>query len=208
MSLTTRQTDRPSSPFRLDEAEFYRLTMDRYHRMIRAGILGEDDPVELLEGVLVARMPRNASHRGATHRARRVLQQRLPPGWYVDSQEPITLGASEPEPDVIVVRGGSDDFLERHPQPGEVALVIEVADSTLRRDRDWKQRIYAEAGIPTYWIVNLVDACLEVYTQPEPASVPPAYGRRRTLRAGEEIAVELDGRLTNPIPVESLLPPD
>lgn len=85
--------------------DLFRLSLDQYHEMIRAGVLGEDDPVELLGGVLVSKMSKNAPHRTATHLLRSTLEAGLDPGWYVDSQEPITVGDSEPEPDVVVVRG-------------------------------------------------------------------------------------------------------
>jgi Uma2 family endonuclease len=144
----------------------WRLTVAQYHSMIEHGILSEDSQIELLEGLLTAKMPKNPPHRISTKLLYSVLAQLIPNGWYVDSQEPITLADSEPEPDIAIIRGCTTDYRNRHPSAQDVALVIEVADSSLDRDRNLKQRIYAVAGIPIYWILNLSDRTLEVYTQP------------------------------------------
>lgn len=109
----------------------WRLTVEQYHRMISAGILTDDDPVELLEGWLVFKMPKNPQHRLATQLTREALTRLIPAGWFVDTQEPITTYDSEPEPDVMIVRGQPRDYANRHPVPAEIALVVEVADATL-----------------------------------------------------------------------------
>lgn len=129
----------------------WRLSVDRYHSMIKNGILTDEDPVELLEGWLVFKMPKNPLHRAATRIVRMAIESILPSGWYVDSQEPIALFDSEPEPDVVVVRGDTRQYLDRHPGAEDIALVVEVSDTTLQRDRSLKKRIYARAGIPIYW---------------------------------------------------------
>lgn len=129
----------------------FRLTVEQYHELIRSGKLAEDDPVELLEGLLVFRMPKNTPHTTATALARREVERLLPSGWHYRSQEPITLADGEPEPDGAVVRGRIEDYALSHPGPSDVALVIEVADSSLDRDRGLKLRSYARAGIGAYW---------------------------------------------------------
>jgi Uma2 family endonuclease len=191
----------PPPPAIPDEAIF-RLEVTQYHAMVQAGILTEDDPVELLEGWLVAKMPKNPAHRIATHQVLQVLVRVLPENWYADSQEPITTEDSEPEPDVMVVRGHTRDYADRHPGPTDVALVVEVADTTLRRDRTLKQRLYARAGIPEYWIVNLVDRCVEVYTNPAAAG----YQHQQSCGPDEAVPVVLDGHEAGRVPVPSLLP--
>ena len=113
----------------------WRLSVEQYHRMIRFGILTDDDPVELLEGWLITKMPKNPPHRLSTQLTREAIARLLPPGWYVDAQEPITTEDSEPEPDVVVVRGERHDYRDHHPREHDVALVVEVADTTLQRDR-------------------------------------------------------------------------
>jgi Uma2 family endonuclease len=105
-------------------------------------------------------------HAAAVENVRELLREMLPAGWHVRSQQPVTLTASEPEPDAAVVQGHRHDYNARHPGAAEVGLVVEVADSSLATDRGLKARLYAEAGIEIYWIVNLVDRCIEVHTSP------------------------------------------
>ena len=153
-------------PTAIPSDTLWRLSVAQYHTMLQVGILEEGDRIELLEGILVAKMTKNPPHRISTKLIREALENITPDGWYVDSQEPITLVDSEPEPDVVIIRGKTTDYRDRHPVAADVVLVIEVADSTLERDRTTKQRIYARAGIAIYWILNLRDRQLEVYTEP------------------------------------------
>lgn len=180
-----------------------RLTVAQYDAMGRAGILTPDDRVELLEGLLVEKMTKNPPHRIATRRAREALEAALAAGWYVDTQEPIVTGDSEPEPDVAVIRGRTEDYRGENPPASAVGLVVEVADTTLTRDRDTKGRIYARAGIATYWIVNLVDGVVEVYTQPIGTDATARYARRVDHARGATLAHDL---LVRPIDVNALLP--
>jgi Uma2 family endonuclease len=182
------------------------ITVDKYHAMIDAGILTEDDPVELLEGHLVVKTPKTPPHRVATGSARKALEEILPPGWFVDSHEPITTLESEPEPDVTVVRGDSDDFAQRHPGPQDLGLLVEVADSTLARDRGTKKRIFARARVAVYWIVNLVDMQIEVHAVPTGPAEQPDYRQKQVYKRGESIPVVLDGKEIGTVEVNSLLP--
>lgn len=184
----------------------WRLSVDRYHEMIRAGILTEDDPVELLDGLLVEKMVKSRAHTIATQEARSAVEQGIPGGWYVHSQEPVTLATSEPEPDVIVVRGRPADYPDSHPGPSNIGLVVEVADASLHRDRGLKKAIYAAAGIPVYWIVNLAERQIEVYTDPTGPCDQPSYRQRRDFRPGQEIPLVLDGRELGTIRAAAILP--
>jgi Uma2 family endonuclease len=188
------------------DVPIYRLSVEQYHAIADAGILTEDDPVELLEGWLVRKMTKHKPHSIATRRLRRALDRMLPAGWYVDSQEPITTVDSEPEPDVFVAREEVANDPDRHPGPHEVALVVEVADSSLRQDRETKKRVYSRSGIPVYWIVNLVDRQIEVYTEPASAADPPDYGQRRDYGPDESVPVVLMGIEIGSLPVAELLP--
>jgi Uma2 family endonuclease len=174
--------------------------------MIRQGILTEDDPVELLEGWLVTKMPKTPPHRVATRLLRQALERAVPPGWYVDAQEPVTLTDSEPEPDGMVARGDTRQYLDRHPGPKDLALVVEVAEATLPRDRGPKKRLYARAGIPVYWIVNLPESQVEVYSEPSGESAEPDYRKRQDHGAAHEVPLVIDGREVKRIPVAELLP--
>src|SRR5205823_2588074 len=102
----------------------------------------------------------------------------LPPDWSLRIQSAITLSDSEPEPDLAVVRGDERRYAAHHPRPADVGLLIEVADSTLLGDRADKGRIYARAGIAIYWIVNLIDRQVEVYSAPSGSGDSSAYGQR------------------------------
>jgi Uma2 family endonuclease len=185
-----------------DDLAVMRLSVAQYHAMRDAHILGEDDRIELLDGLLVPKMTKKPPHRLGTSLARVALEAIVPAGWYVDEQEPITTDDSEPEPDVSVVRGARRDYADRHPLPEEVALVVEVADESLKRDRGAKKRIYARAGIPQYWIVNLRARLVEVYSAP----AGDDYAERSDVASGSEVAVIIDGREIARIAVDSLLP--
>ena len=160
----------------------WRLRVEQYHAMIRAGILTTDDPVELLEGWLVYKMPHTLLNCVATRLARTALERLLPIGWYVDTQAPITLEDSEPEPDVAIIRCEPRLYTNRHPGPADLALVVEVADATLLRDRGAKKRIYAHAGIAVYWIINLSERLCEVYTDPSAVGGEPGSPTASRLR--------------------------
>lgn len=198
-SSVLRQRATPKEPI-------WPMRVEQYHAMIRAGILTDDDPIELLEGLLVLKMAKNPRHRVVTGLVRQALEQVITKSWYVDSQEPITTIDSEPEPDGTVVRGNRLDYLDYHPSPADIALVVEVSDATLRRDRGTKKRIYARAGIPVYWIVNLVQNQVEVYTGPVKTTEPPEYQQRKVYKAGDSLPVLLDGVEIAQIAVDSLLP--
>jgi Uma2 family endonuclease len=194
--------DDPSVP----TVPIYRLSVAQYHAMADHGILAEDDPVELLEGWLVRKMMKHRPHSRSTLRTRRALERLLTAGWYVDTQEPITTAESEPEPDVVVVRGSEADYPDRQPGPADVALVVEVADSTLSTDQGTKKRVYARAGIPIYWIANLPERCFEVYTDPTGPADQPDYRQRREYTPDDEIPVVLDGQEIGRLSVRDLLP--
>jgi Uma2 family endonuclease len=187
-------------------ASMRRLSVPEFHRMVQAGIFEEDDPFELLEGYLVLKMPRNPPHDSTIQRVQRRLFQRCPAGWDVRIQCAVTLSDSEPEPDLVVVRGDESDYRSRHPGPADIGLVVEVADTSLDRDRTDKARVYARAGLPAYWVVNLVDGQLEVFTGPSGPTVVPAYAQQQVLRPGADAPLLLDGAQVGTIPVSELLP--
>jgi Uma2 family endonuclease len=184
----------------------WRLSIEQYHAIIQAGILTDDDSVELLEGWLVFKRPNNPPHRVTTRLVRTALENILPRGWYVDSQEPIALSNSEPEPDIVVVRGDTRQYLDRHPGAEDIALIIEVSDTTLQRDRTVKKRIYARAGISIYWIVNLVEEQVEVYSQPFVEVEQPDYTQRWDFGRSAVIPIIIEGREIGAIAVDALLP--
>lgn len=193
-------------PWQATEAGMRRFSVAEYHKLIDLGILTEDDDIELLEGYLVRKMSRNPPHDATLQLIAATLPQLLPKGWCLRMQSAITLSGSEPEPDGAVVRGVARTYSARHPGPADIGLVIEVANTTLIGDRQDKGRIYAEAGIACYWIINLVDRQIEVYTSPSSSTTTPAYAQRQDFRATDDIQLSLDGAVAATLPVRDLLP--
>jgi Uma2 family endonuclease len=184
---------------------FRRFTVDEYHRMIESGILNDEDKVELLEGYVVEKMPRNPPHDVVIQRLNKRLTRLNLVEWEVRIQSAITLPDSEPEPDVTLARGDDHTFANRHPFPAELGALIEVADSTLARDRQDKRRIYARADVPVYWIVNLVESQIEVYTNSSGTDAAATYGTRIDYRSGDLVPLVLDGVEVARIAVNDIL---
>ena len=180
----------------------HRFTVDEYHYMIAAGVFGEDDSIELVEGWIIDKMPRNPPHDAVTGMIGSALRQGLPQGWCVRTQSAITTATSEPEPDQAVVSGGDRDYLTKHPHPGEIGLVVEVASSSLETDRSLKMRAYASAGIPHYWIANLIDSQLEVHSEPSTSG----YAKVEILRSHDVVPLIIGGQEVARLDVRSLLP--
>jgi Uma2 family endonuclease len=151
-----------------------RWTRREYARLIDLGILDEDEPIELLDGLLLVKEPQSSAHMTAVTLVAQALERAFGEGWFVQVQGPIGLDdRSEPEPDVCVVRGAPRDYIDAHPT--RPALVVEVTLSGLRAARGRKAIAYARGGIADYWIVNLADRVLEVYREP----ARPGPARRR-----------------------------
>jgi Uma2 family endonuclease len=152
--------------------------------------------VELVEGLLVRKMTIYPPHAYAVHKLNVYFQTKNLPGWIFRSQLPITLADGEPEPDGAIVRGVADDYSRSHPREPHVGLVIEVSDTSLIQDRGVKKRSYARAGIPAYWIVNIPERTLEVYTDPfgEDYRSPTVYrpGHKAPVVLADAICAEFE----------------
>jgi len=185
----------------------YRLTVDRYLRLIAAGVVGEDEPVILWKGQLVATMGKGRPHSKALTKLYRRMVALVPEGWYVEQEQPLILGDhSMPEPDLSVVRGTPDDYPDRPATAADAALVVEVADSSLAEDLGEVLAAYAAEGIPAYWVANLRARRFEVYTDPIAAGDGPASYRQSKIYAIDDaIPVVLDGREVGAIPVRDVL---
>lgn len=168
-------------------------------------MLAEDDRVELLEGWIVPKMNLNPPHSVCVQLVDDAIRKALPGGWCVRIQDAVSTNDSEPEPDVAAVRGAIRDFTERHPGPREIGVVVEVADTSLTRDR-YKCRLYGGADIAVYWIVNLVDRRIEVYIDPTGPDPNPGYRRRNDYSSDDEVPLVIDGREIARIKVSGLLP--
>lgn len=160
------------------------LSVQDYRRMVEAGILAADERVELIEGQLYKMAAKGTIHSAAVTRIGRVLSQRLAERALLRFQNPVQLSDfSEPEPDIAVVHLDPLDYEDRHPTPGEIFWLIEVADSTLWRDRDLKMPLYGRSGIAEYWILDVQERCLYVFRQ------PTAEGYRTEQKLCEETAL-------------------
>jgi Uma2 family endonuclease len=180
-----------------------RWTRREYGRLIDTGILHEDEPVELIEGRLIVAEPQHTPHAQATELAADALRDAFGPRWRIRIQLPIAVGPdSEPEPDVSVVAGSPRD--DRTDHPSRPALVIEVADSSLRLDRGAKARVYARGAIAEYWIVNLIARVVEVHRDPRRrAGRLVRYSTVTIARPGESVQPLA---ATRPVAVADLLP--
>lgn len=144
-----------------------------YERLVESGLF-DREAVELIGGQLIVAEPQHTYHAVGVGKSADALRTRIPAGWIVRVQAPIALDDdSVPEPDIAVVPGRHDDYLESHPR--RPALVVEVAESSLAFDRRDKGSLYARAGLADYWIVNVVDRVVEIHRDPQPDASAP-YG--------------------------------
>jgi Uma2 family endonuclease len=165
-----------------------RFTAEEYQRMGQAGILTEDDRVELIDGEIVAMTPIGTRHNASVNRGTRALVRAAGDDAIVQSQGSIRLDSySEPEPDLVLLRPRSDFYASRHAGPADTLLIIEVAQSSIEYDRDVKAPLYAAAGIPEYWLVDLNTNLLSRYSSPERG----VYRGVEQYRRGQSIAPQL-----------------
>lgn len=166
--------------------------------MLRAGILHEDDRIELIDGLLVPMGPIGSAHYFCVNRCNHFLGKHTPDTVSVSVQNPLHIDAhNEPEPDIVLIDG-----FDVHPTPETALLVVEVSDTTLAYDRDTKLPLYAEAGIPEVWIVNLQARQVEVYREPKGTT----YGLRRLLDTEDMLSIKILPD-AEPIAVSDILPP-
>ena len=178
-----------------------RYTKDQYFELVKKGMLRPDDRVELLEGVVVAMAPQSTSHAFVIGQVVRALARAFGDDVVISPQLPFIAGRhSVPQPDVAVLPGRNEDYQDAHPR--EALLVVEVADSSLAQDRITKAALYARAGVPEYWIVNLREDCVEIYCRLDRRA--RCYGETRAGHRGERL--EPGARPGTVIAVEDLLP--
>jgi Uma2 family endonuclease len=178
------------------------MTVDEYERIVE----GLDDPrVELINGYLVKRTDMKPPHVLVTERLRRRLDRLVPEAWFVREEKPVRIpDFDESFPDVSVVRGDPETYADHHPGPADVAFLIEVSETTLDRDQGEKWAAYARVGIPVYWIVNLVDRRIQVYTDPRLAG----YTSHVDFLPGQDSPVVIGGVEIGRIAVAEILPPE
>jgi Uma2 family endonuclease len=178
---------------RLPPYPVHRWSVAEYLRLVKLGLLDEDDQLELLEGWPVQKMTKSPLHDGTVDQINMVLGPRLPPGWYIRVQNVIMTEDSAPEPDLAIVRGMPKDYRDQHPRPQDVGLIVEVADTSIAKDRE-KRHLYARAGITTYWLVNLLDRRLEVFSSPKTAGAESDYEQQQVLGTRQKVPLKIPGR--------------
>lgn len=182
--------------------ESRRFTVDDYHRMAEAGILTEDDRVELIDGQIIQMSPIGDAHMASVNRCTRTFSQVVGVRVLVSVQNPIKLDQfNEPQPDIALLRPRIDDYARGKPGPADVLLVVEVADTSLDADRRVKLPRYAAAGISETWLLDLEGDALEVHRQPSPRG----YRLIQRLGRGDRVAPQAFSDLE--IAVDALLPP-
>ena len=179
-----------------------RITVDEYDRIVAAGALDDPKKIELIDGYLVTKLAKSPEHGYSTKEVIKALDRFLPAGWTSRKEEPVRIPVyDEPEPDVTIVRGTDADYRHRIPEPADVGLLVEVSRTSVSPDRQMAN-VYGRSGIPVYWIVNLIDRQIEVYTDPGPAG----YRNRADYTSGQQIPVVIDGRQCGRIAVDDTLP--
>jgi len=182
------------------------FSVDQYHRMIDAEILTEGERCELIHGIILEKPVPGPSHSKSTRRLLRRLVAFFPePEWVVGIQDSITLVDSEPEPDFYAAIGPEEKYDKRHPEPEDLALVIEVSDSTARFDRRTKLPMYAAAFVPEFWIIDVKARCIEVHNQPR-GGKKPGYRKQVVYRAGDTVPISTGGKRLGNVPASDLLP--
>ena len=165
-----------------------RITCEKYHSMIRQGVLTEEDRVELIHGYLVSKMSIGSLHSAIRTRLEQLLIRALPTSCIVRGQEPITIHEySEPEPDIVIAKFREDFYANSHPEPADVLVAIEVADTSLAYDRDAKIPLFASAGIPEAWLVDINAKSITVFTQPDGAG----YGQQSVYTSGMSLPLSM-----------------
>jgi Uma2 family endonuclease len=163
-----------------------RLSVAGYHQLRDLGLVGVK--TELLNGVIVQKMTKSPLHTFLAHRIQIWLAEELPSGWQLRKEDPLTFVNSEPQPDLALVEGDFEIYRTHHPTTAE--LVVEIAVSSIEVDRA-KADLYAEASVPTYWLVLAAQRTVEVYTQPRPTG----YASTRVLGSGDTLETWYGARI-------------
>jgi Uma2 family endonuclease len=192
----------PAGPIRIPWP-LYRMTLEKYESLIASGFFSKRDDVQLINGYVVTRMAESPLHGAVLEAVRIAIGAILLARWHTRSQSGLRIPAqvSIPRPDLAVVRGDWRDYSGRYPEPADTALVVEVSISSLDEDRALAD-IYGKAGIPVYWLVNVDDGQVEVYSDPGPSG----YQTHEVLAPGHGLQVMVDGVEIGEIPVADILP--
>jgi Uma2 family endonuclease len=202
-TITDPQTTMPLATSGWIPSPLYRMSVEQYEALVASGTFKDYNRFKLINGCLVAKMTQNPPHALADELCGDALAHALP-GWCIRGAKPVRLPqrSSMPEPDRCVVRGSQRDYAARHPGPDDVVLVIEVAEPSLSEDRKMATEVYGPSGIPVYWIVNLIDRQVEVYTDPKSTG----YASRIDYKPGQLVPVVIDGQQLAELAADDILP--
>jgi Uma2 family endonuclease len=179
-----------------------RITVDEYDRIIESGSLNEPKKIELIDGYMVTKMSKSAEHGYSIKEVLKAVERIPPECWTWRKEEPVRIPPyDEPEPDGAIVRGSDADYKHRKPEATDVGLLVELSATSAVADRQ-QGNIYGRSGIPVYWIVNLADRQIEVYTDPGPSG----YATRHDFTSGQHISVVIDRPQVGQIAVDAILP--
>jgi Uma2 family endonuclease len=197
----------PRTPGALMEYR-HRITVEEYHRILDSGAFGPEPKVELLEGVIVNKMPKNPPHNLACDLTQHLLTRLLSPGYFHSMATSVAIEGrdGEPEPDVSILRGNPRDYAGRRRTPADAALLMEVSDTSYDYDRYTKSVTYAAARVPVYCILDLNRRRLEVHTEPTGEGEASVYARTQIFGPDDEVALILDGREVGRFLVREILP--
>jgi Uma2 family endonuclease len=185
-------------------AKPYRLSIEQYDAMVDSGVFTSEDRFELIEGLLVAKTTKSPPGSVSAGLCKRILGHLVDDnGWHARTHQPVRIPSrsSEPEPDVSVARGTIRSYEKQHPNPEDIALVVEVSDSSLEQDRMLAET-YGAGGIPVYWIIDIPARRLEVFSSP----VDGVYSVHQILHETESVDLVIEGRMLGRISVAELLP--
>jgi Uma2 family endonuclease len=204
MSTLASMPTQPAGPIRIPRP-LYRMSLEQYESLIATGFFTKHDDVHLINGYVVNRMAESPEHGAVCDVIRRTMEVILlaVAGWHARGQNGLKIPSqvSIPRPDLAIVRGDWRDYLNRYPEAAETALVVEVSVSSLDEDRAMAD-IYAAGGVPVYWIVNVDDGQVEVYSDPGPSG----YRSHEVLAPGHVLSVMVNGVEVGEIPVADILP--
>jgi Uma2 family endonuclease len=207
-TLTAPATRISVVPTELDSlgVPFLKLTREQVRAMEQHGIIYESSRIELLDGVLLEKEMPSPPHEAVSRRLNKHLSRLLPDDWFYQGNTSLDLAESEPIPDGAVVRGTIEDYDHAHPDAAATGIAIEISVSTLRFDRNFKLAKYASTGVPVYWIINLNDRQIEVFTDPETFKSPANYATQAVYKPGDRVPIVLDGVAVADVAVDDLLP--
>jgi hypothetical protein len=199
MSMITREPPGAGVPKRLA-----RLSVLQYEAMVDSGVFTKRDRFTLVNGLLVAEVPKSPRRTFVTKNLARELQAMVASGWDIRVEDAVRLDDSKPEPDISIARGEIEDYADRDPGPADLAMVVEVAGSSVTENRHMA-RVYGRAGILVFWIVNMKAREVEVYTRLKRRG-PSGYSKPRIYAAGQSVPVVIDGEEVGRTPVADIVP--